>query len=264
MTPVAISVMNRIEKKYVIDTHTYTKLLKTIKRCTELDAYNKNTDFYTVSNLYYDTDDNDLIRLSLSKPEYKEKIRLRAYGVPTGWDTAYLEVKKKFGGVVNKRRAAFVLLDAYEFLETHVPQKQAEGQQIVKELTFALKRYSPAPKVYIAYDRRAYLGENGLRITFDTNLRTRRNDLRLEAGDHGKHLLEQGDWLMEIKAYGALPIWLSRLLSENSVFPCSFSKYGKEYTNFLMNGGAKQCLNLSLTRQQMPLKQMSAGKQFAL
>jgi hypothetical protein len=260
----AINVMNRVEKKYTIDTYTYHRLLTTIEAHTKLDEYNKKTDYYyTISNLYYDTYDSDLIRLSLSKPEYKETIRLRAYGVPGENDKVFLEVKKKYLGVVNKRRVALKLNDAYEFLETQSLPTGIEETQIIKELKFALKRYDPRPKAYIAYDRRAYFGENGLRITFDTNIRTRRWDLRLEDGDFGESLLGGDTWLMEIKAGASLPLWLAALLSECGVYSHSFSKYGTEYTKYLAKGSEEKCLNPYFQRRT-PAQAPSPGKEYSL
>jgi len=91
--------------------------------------------------------------------------------------------------------------------------------------------YDLEPKLYLAYDRIAYFGINNrdLRITFDTNIRSRRTDLRLELGDYGEPLLDEGVWLMEVKAEKSIPVWLSRMLSENGLFKTSFSKYGTEY-----------------------------------
>jgi len=244
-----IEVMNRLESKYLINEDTYISLRRVIEENVPLDEYNKNNEFYTISNIYYDTEDNHLIRTSLEKPKYKEKLRLRAYGIPKNEDEVFLEIKKKYFSMVNKRRAGFRLLEAYEFAETG---KSETDSQIIRELNYALKLYEPKPKVYIAYDRRAYFGNDGLRITFDKNIRTRRHDLRLESGDHGDLLLDEGMYVLEIKTDGSLPMWLSRLLSEHKVYKTSFSKYGTEYIKYIkymQNGGAKKCLN-QFSKQQ--------------
>jgi len=247
----ALKVMKRVENKYLVDTAAYMRLVREIEKHTALDEYNTQQDFYTITNIYYDTGDHHLIRTSLSKPKYKEKLRLRAYGVPTARDTVYLEIKKKYQGVVNKRRIDLPLSDAYLFSKTcRIPDSVGENAQIAQELAYALQRYRPVPKVYIAYDRRAYIGENGLRITFDTNIRTRRHDLRLEYGDYGKRLLEDGLWLIETKIGGAFPLWLVRLFSEQQVYAASFSKYGTEYKQFIANGGNALCLNQFSAREQ--------------
>jgi len=244
--------MKRVENKYLVDTETYRKLLPEIEKHTVLDEYNRMQDFYTITNIYYDTEDNHLIRTSLSKPKYKEKLRLRAYGVPTPADMVFLEVKKKFSGVVNKRRAALRLSDAYAFAESYCMPDYAGELQIVRELAFSLQQYRPVPKVYIAYDRRAYFGENELRITIDTNIRTRRHELLLEAGDFGQPLLPENLWLIETKTDGALPLWLVQLFSAHQVYATSFSKYGTEYNYFLKNRGEESCSNQFSARAQIP------------
>jgi SPX domain protein involved in polyphosphate accumulation len=233
----AIEVFNRHENKYLLNSDTYEILTKKLRDYMELDEYNKTHPFYTISNLYFDTHDNYLIRTSLAKPKYKEKLRLRAYGVPSLEDKVYLEIKKKVNGMVNKRRTKLVLEEAYQFVNTgEKPEiKKYMNQQVLKELEYFLKFYELSPKLYLAYDRQAYFAiENrDLRLTFDTNIRTRREDLRLEAGDHGDKLLDDGIWLMEVKAEKCIPVWLVKILSEYKLYKTSFSKYGTEYKSMI-------------------------------
>jgi hypothetical protein len=253
-----IEVFNRYEKKFLVDKTKYELLLKKLTDYMEEDAFNKENGFYTICNLYYDTFSNELIKKSLSKPVYKEKLRLRSYGVPTIDTKAYLEIKKKYKGFVNKRRTSMSIEDAYNFVSTgNIPNEQPyHNGQVMKEIDFFLKSYDLTPKVYIAYDRKA-LFNNDLRITFDTNIRTRRYDLALELGDHGDLLLDKDQWLMEIKVGRSYPLWLTKLLSELEIFPISFSKYGKEYikqltTNTNFKGEYTICSNQYLAPQLVP------------
>ena len=250
----AVEVMKRYENKYLVNSSVCSKLQDKISRFTEPDEYNRQSGFYTISNLYYDTDDNHLIRTSISKPRYKEKLRLRAYGVPSELDRVYLEIKKKYKGTVNKRRTAFELPEAYEFVATgSTLPKEYQNRQVLSELEYFIRLYAPVPKLYLAYDRRAYFGENGLRITFDTNIRTRRYDLRLEKGDYGEKLIDDDLWLIEVKTPGAIPLWLVGLMTEYKVYSTSFSKYGTEYKKFIkIEGGEDQCLSQFLTLQMKP------------
>jgi SPX domain protein involved in polyphosphate accumulation len=240
----AIEVFNRRETKFLIDKATYLNIQDTLLKYMELDEYNKTHDFYTISNIYFDTIDNYLIRTSLSKPKYKEKLRLRAYGVPKSDEKVYLEIKKKVCGLVNKRRTTLQLKEAYDFVRTGIkPElKNYMNKQVVNEIEYMLKLYDLQPKLYLSYDRKAMFGiENrDLRITFDTNIRTRRYDLKLESGSYGDSLLESDKWLMEVKAEKSIPIWLSKLLSENKIISSSFSKYGEEYKRMIIdNRGLK-------------------------
>jgi SPX domain protein involved in polyphosphate accumulation len=233
----AIEVFNRYENKYLMNEEQYGAIRERLLDYMELDEYNKKHEFYTISNIYFDTADNALIRTSLAKPKYKEKLRLRAYGVPKEDSKAYLEIKKKCCGLVNKRRTTLKLNEAYEFVRTGVKPalKEYMNKQVLNEIEYILQLYDLEPRLYLAYDRNAMFcrDNRGLRITFDTNIRTRRYDLRLESGDYGEPLLEKGRWLMEVKAENSMPVWLTRLLSENKVYSTSFSKYGAEYKNLL-------------------------------
>lgn len=236
----AIEVFNRYENKYLIDSKAFYALYNRLLEYMELDEYNKNDKFYSISNIYYDTEHDSLIRNSLAKPKYREKLRIRAYGIPEQDAKVYLELKKKVFGLVNKRRTALKLNEAYHFAGTGaVPElKDYMNKQVIQEIQYFLQRYELQPKVYLAYDRIALFCKNNrdLRITFDTNIRTRRYDVKLENGDHGEQLMDRGQWLMEVKAEKTIPVWLSHMLSEHQMYRTSFSKYGNEYKKKLMNG----------------------------
>jgi SPX domain protein involved in polyphosphate accumulation len=234
-----IEVFSRHESKFLIDIHIYKEIENRLLQYMELDEYNRAHEFYTISNLYFDTKENNLIRHSLSKPTYKEKLRLRAYGIPNADGKAYLEIKKKVCGLVNKRRTKLKLGEAYDLVATGKKPviKSYMNKQVLNEIEYILKIYDLEPKLYLAYDRKAYFSKinRDLRITFDSNIRTRRYDLKLESGDYGENLLDKDKWVMEVKAENSIPIWLSNLLSEYKIYKTSFSKYGKEYENQLLN-----------------------------
>ena len=229
----AIEVFNRYEHKYLLDKDTFQRVIKIMDAHMELDPYNKNHKPYTIANIYFDTPDDYLIRRSLEKPDYKEKLRLRAYGVPDRNTKVFLEIKKKLMGVVNKRRTALTLSEAYDFTETGKPPalKDYMNKQVLSELEYFLKQYDLSPKLYLAYDRIAYFERDNadLRISFDMNIRSRRYDLGLEYGDYGNRLLGDGVYLMEIKTSLAKPLWLTGMLSSLDIKRVSFSKYGTEF-----------------------------------
>lgn len=229
----AIEVFNRYEHKYILDRDTFLKVVKIMDEYMEIDTHNIGYKPYTIANIYFDTPDDYLIRTSLSKPKYKEKLRLRAYGVPCVDSKVYLEIKKKFNGIVNKRRTTLKLHEAYDFIKTGKrPEiKEYMNVQVLKELEYFLKIYDLSPKLYLAYDRIAYFDRNNadLRISFDMNIRSRRYDLALEAGDYGEKLLPDNIYLMEIKTALSKPLWLTHMLSELDIKRKSFSKYGTEF-----------------------------------
>ena len=121
--------------------------------------------------------------------------------------------------------------------------RKGDGSQISREIDWFLKFYQPVPKAFIAYDREAYAAADGgeLRITFDTALRARSNDVDLRLGDHGVPLLADNLYLMEIKIPGTAPLWLARLLSYNGIFSTSFSKYGAYYKQYVLGGRSAVC-----------------------
>ncbi|WP_379156430.1 polyphosphate polymerase domain-containing protein [Paenibacillus sp. sgz5001063] len=233
----AIEVFNRYENKYLLDHAAYLRLYHDLLEYMEPDDYNKQHEFYSITNLYFDTAHDTLIRSSLAKPKYKEKLRLRAYGTPNQDTRVYLEIKKKVFGLVNKRRTSLKLQEAYDFVATGVEPEYKDymNKQVIEEIKYMLTRYDLMPKVYLSYDRKALFCKNNrdLRITFDTGIRSRRYDLKLEHGTHGEFLMPQGQWLMEVKAEKTIPVWLANLLSEHQMYRTSFSKYGNEYKKML-------------------------------
>ncbi len=226
-----IEIMNRVEQKYIISNDVYNKLIHKLNNYLIKDDYFK----YTICNIYFDTDSYELIKNSLEKPIYKEKIRLRSYGIPTLSDNVFLEVKKKYDGVVNKRRIVLKLNEFYDYLNGNYYK---DNSQIMNELDYAFNFYKLKPKVFLAYDRYAYKGieDNNFRVTFDYNIRSRSEDLRLEEGDAGYLLNKDKTYIMEVKALGSIPLWFSKLLSELKIYPASFSKYGEVYKKYIKLG----------------------------
>ncbi len=233
----AIEVFNRYENKYMLDADTFEAFRRELSQYMTLDAYNQQQKTYTITNLYYDTPGSQLIRTSLQHPKYKEKLRLRAYGVPSADTPVYVEIKKKVAGLVNKRRSALPLNDAYTFLQTGILPEAQPGQnrQVLREVSYILETRPLHPALYLAYDRIAYFGtdQHDLRVSFDHNICTRRHCLALENGSHGTPLLPDEQWLMEIKTAQSIPLWLCRLLSKYEIYPTHFSKYGTEYQQTL-------------------------------
>lgn len=242
----AIEVFNRFEKKYFVTEEQMTRVLDEIEKHMTPDKNNINRETYSICNLYFDTEDDYLIRTSLSKPVYKEKIRLRTYGIPKKEDIAFLEIKKKVQGLVNKRRTKITIQDAYRFIENggKVAVDEFMNIQVLKELSYMVQNYKLYPKVMIAYDRMAYFekGNPDLRISFDTNIRSRRDNLKLEDGNYGTLLVQPGLWLMEIKTAKAMPIWLTDLLAREKIRKVSFSKYGTEFKNYIRNKRNKEAV----------------------
>ncbi|MBC8533265.1 polyphosphate polymerase domain-containing protein [Yeguia hominis] len=232
-------VFQRFEKKFLLGENQVAQLLPAISEFLELDPYcKKEKREYSIYNLYFDTDSSSVIRHSVDHPYYKEKLRLRSYRSPAGpEDRVFLEIKKKIGGVVAKRRVVLTHREAQAFLQdrTWPDSVSPITAQILDELDFYLQVHDVQPTAYISYDRTALFGktDSSLRVTFDRNILTRRTDLRLDSPRYGTPLLSPQQRLMEIKCSGAIPIWLTRLLAEQGIYKTSFSKYGREYLAYV-------------------------------
>lgn len=238
----AIEVFNRYEKKYRIRDDTCQKLRERLSETMESDAHSRNGEFYTICNIYYDTPDNNLIRTSIDGAVYKEKLRLRSYGTVTPEDKVFLEIKKKYKGLVNKRRTKLELQEAYRYIQTKEkpPLQPYMNGQVLQEIDYMLHRMTLEPKIFLSYDRCAMFGKDNkdFRITFDRNIRARRYDLGLQYGVYGEPLLPEDEWIMEVKMERTMPLWMAQLLSECGIYPAHFSKYGTEYKTYIANGGS--------------------------
>lgn len=214
----------RVEEKYLLSKELFQKLMAKINGHITEDDYFKSY----IHNIYFDTINNDLIINSLDKPVFKDKFRVRSYGVPDMDDYIFLEQKTKYKGVVGKRRIKVKLKDYYDYVFNH---NNISNDQIFKEIDYYFNYYKLKPAIYIAYDRISYKGidNDHLRVTFDYNLRSRRNNLVFgETKDMVKYF-ENDEIIMEIKTVGSIPLWLAHTLSELKIMPTSFSKYGKIY-----------------------------------
>ena len=219
-------VFHRTETKYLLTPKTYQQLLALIEPYLTKDQYFKNTN----CSLYFDDDHQSIAIQTLEKPLYKEKIRLRSYGVPSLDDTVFLEIKKKYNGVGSKRRVPVKLKDFYKWLDSSKEQPiSKENPQISAELKYLFERYNLKPNLLLAYDRTSYADRDDphFRITFDQDVRSRTSDLQLERGAQGEKFFSHGEIIMEAKAENAYPLWFVRALSKLKVYPTSFSKYGR-------------------------------------
>ena len=227
----------RVETKYLLSAAQAEAVEEGLRR----QGFRKQ-DFGSprVQSLYYDTADFALIRASLERPAYKEKLRLRAYGEPGTISGSFLEIKKKYRGVVYKRRTAMNLREAMEGLAAgRLPE---EAGQVGREILWMNRRYSLQPASVISYDRDAWFSERepGVRITFDRNLSFRDWAPDLNSPEPGIFLLPRDRRLMEIKTGGHLPMWLAALLREADARRTHFSKYGLAYQLYIRHESGRK------------------------
>lgn len=221
-------IFRRVEKKYIITREQFLTIKEIMSNQMIEDEHGKST----ICNVYFDTSNYDLIMHSITKPAFKEKIRLRSYNVPDLDSKVYLEIKRKFDGVVGKRRIEMKLKDYYDLENNSFDIHN----QVEKELKYYFDFYDLKPKMFLSYSRRAYYDKDNrdFRITFDSDILARPYDFELEKGVYGENILEEDKYIMEVKTLGALPIWFVEILTKLKIYPCGFSKYGEAYTQLIL------------------------------
>ncbi len=225
------TVFKRYELKYLLTARQRQEIFAAMEPYMQPDAYGRTT----VRNLYFDTDTFLLIRRSIEKPIYKEKLRIRSYECAAPDSTVFVELKKKFKHVVYKRRISLPEATAMEWLTGG--RHCGKTTQIAKEIDYALSYYKTLhPTVFLSYEREAFYAKDGsdFRVTFDDTVLCRREDLSLGAEVYGTPILPEGMVLMELKCPGGIPLWMAKILSEQRVYKTPFSKYGTAYRSMIL------------------------------
>ena len=220
------TVFKRYELKYMLTKEQKEKVIAGMEPYMKLDKYGRTT----IRNLYYDTDTYLLIRRSIEKPTYKEKLRIRSYSQADSDSKVFVELKKKYKHVVYKRRVSLTNQDAMAWLSGERPIN--EHSQITNEIDYFQEFYgSLHPAVFLSYEREAYYSKEGtdFRVTFDDKILCRQEDLSLASEVYGTPILPEDNVLMEIKCSGGIPLWMTEILSREKIYKSSFSKYGTAY-----------------------------------
>ncbi len=224
------AVFKRYELKYMLTLEQKEKILETMSNYMELDKYGCTT----IRNIYFDTDNYRLIRRSIEKPAYKEKLRIRSYTQATSESIVFVELKKKYEKIVYKRRLPLRERDAMEWVcrEKTCPV----NTQISREIDYFIDFYGKLkPTVFLSYQREAYYDKLGgdFRVTFDDNILARQTDVNLCSKVYGTPILPEGKVLMELKCSGGIPLWMVSVLSRERIYKTSFSKYGTAYSTLI-------------------------------
>lgn len=244
----SIQTFKRYEDKFLLSREQFEALTEKLGDRMEYDAFCRDGT-YDILNIYFDSPDHEVIRRSVSKPYYKEKLRLRSYGVPQNeGHTVFLELKRKIGGIVNKRRAEMSYGEAMRYLETGEKPEGADytASQVLSEIDYFIACNNVRPMYFLSYERIAMVGkmDKSFRITLDRNILARREKVLLTEGCFGRNLIPPDNWLMEVKFSGAMPMDFVKLLSELEIYRRSFSKIGTEYKTHLQLKAA-ECIKTS-------------------
>lgn len=224
------TVFKRYELKYMLTLEQKEKVIAAMEPYMELDRYGR----MSIRNIYYDTDTYLLVRRSIEKPAYKEKLRIRSYGRAESDSTVFVELKKKYDHVVYKRRISLPEAEAMEWVARG--EHCRSHTQISDEVDYFLDCYKTLyPAVFLSYEREAYCSKDGsdFRVTFDDNILCRQEELSLKSEAYGTAILPEGNVLMEIKCSGGIPLWMTHVLSAEHIYKTSFSKYGTAYKTLI-------------------------------
>ena len=230
------TVFKRYELKYMLTLEQKERVLAAMTPYMKLDKYGRTP----IRNLYFDTDTYLLIRRSIEKTTYKEKLRIRSYNKADADSAVFVELKKKFKRVVYKRRISLPEAEAMKWLlgEKHIDKHT----QISNEIDNFMDYYGALhPTVFLSYEREAFYTNDGsdFRVTFDDNILCREEDLSLQSDAYGTPILPEGKVLMEIKCSGGIPLWMTEVLSREKIYKTSFSKYGTAYRTLIFSQNHK-------------------------
>jgi len=225
------TVFKRYEIKYMLTLRQKERILKAMEPHMCPDQYGRTG----IRNIYFDTDNYRLIRRSIEKPAYKEKLRIRSYAKAEPESDVFVELKKKYNRVVYKRRVCMPERAAMDWIAGKSAFPSAT--QIAREVDYFIQYYQTLrPAVFLAYEREAYYAKDGsdFRVTFDENILCRQEELSLESDVWGTPLLKEGQVLMELKCSGGMPLWMAHALADERLYKISFSKYGTAYQTMIL------------------------------
>lgn len=237
------AVFKRYEMKYKITKRQRAVILEAMFPHMRLDNFGHTT----IRNIYFDTDTYRLVRRSIEKPVYKEKLRIRSYKQVSAQDKVFIELKKKYDDVVYKRRESLSQIETLEWLVKGTPFPKAT--QIGNEIDYFFAFYQTLkPKVFLSYEREAFYALDGsdFRVTFDENILARKEELSLSREVWGERLLDEDDVLMEIKTSGSIPLWMTEILTKEKIYKTSFSKYGTAYNNIICEKQKQKAEKISI------------------
>lgn len=225
-------IFKRYEIKYLLTSEQRQYIQDAMKPYTKLDEFGHSI----IRNIYFDTDNYRLVRHSIEKPVYKEKLRMRSYQSAGENDSVFMELKKKYQSVVYKRRIMLPQQEGFQMVQH--PEKVQADSQIKKEMMYFCEYYqSLKPVVYLSYEREAYYSFDGsdFRVTFDEEILSRTDRLFLDEDPGGCPLLEKGMSIMEIKTSGGMPMWMTQALTKMHLYKTSYSKYGTAYQKMMLS-----------------------------
>lgn len=223
---------NRFELKYVLSLNAAEGFRRELLAFLQPDAHGDAGGSYAVASLYYDSPDYRCYWEKLEGLRFRRKLRIRHYETPAALtpDTpVFVEIKQRINRVTQKRRVLLPYGDARRLCDAReLAEYPPRDQRVVDEIYAMLWEYDLRPTSVVSYARRAYIGTEydvGLRVTFDTNLRCRAQDLQLHDQQVGRLMTSPDQVVMEVKVNERIPYWLTELIARHNFRLTRISKY---------------------------------------
>ena len=229
----AIRKFNRFELKYLISYDTSQRLQQDLKKYVIPDSYSKSENgLYTLSSLYYDTEDYRFYREKVDWLKYRRKLRVRQYETEkplTDDSIVYVEIKQRVDRVTQKRRVPMTYKEAMDFCNDGIiPPHEKRDEPVIFELYQFIKQNNLKPSCITSYMRNAYFGtdyDTWLRVTFDTNIRYRKKNLNLADKEIWEFMVSPDKVIMEVKANERVPYRLTEMIASYNFRLIRVSKY---------------------------------------
>lgn len=221
---------NRYELKYILPYGQYQKILQDFKGFLQPDKHADAGGVYRISSLYYDSPDLSCYRNKIDGIKYRRKLRLRVYK-DSDMTFGFVEIKQRINRTVQKRRICLPIDEAKALcsgMDIDMQRLDQTDQETASEVLYLVKALSLRPQCIISYHRKAYEGsryEHGLRVTFDTHLKYRLNNLDVTQPSKDRFFLPPDSVVMEVKANERVPIWLTSLFGLHQCNLQRVSKY---------------------------------------
>jgi len=223
---------NRFELKYLLTSEQAAHFENKIQGYLHPDTYGRGGK-YRLSSLYYDSSKYHFYWEKIEGIKFRRKLRIRHYESSeplTDQTKVFVEIKQRLDRVTQKRRLRLAYQDALELCSgKSIPEiLLPEERSIAEEIHEMVLRYNLEPTSVVSYFRKAYLGtdyDEGLRVTFDTDLHYRTHDLDLRSKAKGESLLALHHVIMEIKVNERVPYWLTEFVGESNLKLIRVSKY---------------------------------------
>ena len=221
---------NRYELKYVLTHREYLRILNDLEEFLDRDRHAGAEGIYRVASLYYDSLDFSCYRNKVDGIKYRRKLRLRIYK-DSDISHGFVEIKQRINRTVQKRRLRLPIDEAKALCsgeDIGIDRFDTIDRATASEVLYLVQDMGMKPKCIISYHRRPFEGSRydyGLRITFDTHLKSRIHELDITAECSDRFFLAPDIVVMEVKINEKIPIWLTSIIGAHQCNLQRVSKY---------------------------------------